>query len=299
LKIHEAQKEDSAEITAMSSATWENIANTLHQSDLNTKSRRHLPIWWAAAILLLALGVVWLVRDNQHSVRPSSLLLSEEAGYVVKRNLGHTSMQVFLPDGSKVSLEPGASLKSKTLLNDTLREVILQGDAFFEIAKDTDRPFIVHTDYIYTRVLGTSFWILTAQGAQQQTVAVKTGKVSVSDILQQETEILLPNEQLTYDDQRRVLIKSRIDPSVIQQAPAMQQIALQFQDTSVPTILDSLSSAYGVKIIYDRQTLAHCRVTTSLSSESLYEKLDILCKATGASYRPQDDKLYVTGGSCQ
>lgn len=298
LNMHEAQKEDLATIDEMSSSTWNQIIDTLENTPQKTKKIRSKFLWWsAAAVVLVLLSITWLMQRPQHSINQ---LLSNEKDYVIKSNLSETPMVVFLPDGSKVSLEPGSSLKSKILLNDSIREVYLQGNAFFQVARDSSRAFIVHTDYINTRVLGTSFWIVTGTDKQQQTVAVKTGKVAVTGINdQKDVRILLPNEQLIYNNEQQLLTKTVADPQIIEKIPAIPKIAIEFNDVAVPIILDSLSSAYGIEIIYDRAAFERCRVTTALSSESLYEKLNILCKATGAHVRSQDNKLYVSGGNCQ
>lgn len=298
LKMHEAQKEDVATLDEMSSATWNQIINTLDNRAQKSKKRRSNFLWWsAAAVLLLSLSITWFRLQLQKPINP---ILSNEEGYVIKSNLSKTPMLVFLPDGSKVSLEPGASLKSKILLNDSIREVYLQGNAFFQVANDSSRAFIVHTDYMNTRVLGTSFWILTGTDKQQQTVAVKTGKVAVASVNNlEDVQVLLPNEQLTYNNHEQLLTKTVADPEIIKKVPSIPRIAIEFNDIDVPTILDSLSSAYGIEIIYDPIAFERCRVTTALSSESLYEKLNILCKATGANVRSQDNKLYISGGNCR
>jgi len=68
-----------------------------------------------------------------------------------------TRTYLLLPDGSKVWLNSESRLEYKSNFNDSIREVVLEGEAFFDVVKDKTRPFIVHTSDIDIRVLGTAF----------------------------------------------------------------------------------------------------------------------------------------------
>ncbi len=300
LNLHNAQKEAPNDITALSEDTWSKISDTILNKSVSKKRRYKISYWWAAAaVVLLSLTMSRLFFNTKidHSL---SEVNSDESGYTVRKNLGDNPMIVILPDGSKVSLEPGASLKSKILLIDTLREVFLTGDAFFEIEKDQKRPFIVHSDNIETKVLGTSFWILTPlSNKHYKTVTVKSGVVSVNQKGNNEKNyILKANEQIIYNNQDHQLVKTDASPEIIAKETPHYHTATQFQDIKVTAILDSLSKAYAIEILYSDTELENCRITTSLSSESLYQKLDVLCKAIGAKYQAKNNKLYISGGQC-
>ncbi len=97
-----------------------------------------------------------------------------------------------LADGTKVWLNAESRLEFPDRFNGNTREVRLQGEAYFEVKKDVKRPFIVHTDYLSTRVLGTSFDV-RAYSRKDASVTLVSGRVQVKtgDLAQ----ILSPGEQ--------------------------------------------------------------------------------------------------------
>ncbi len=116
--------------------------------------------------------------------------------------------QLKLADGSVIWLNPKTTLTYPEKFNGKTREVYLSGEAFFEVAKDKEHPFIVHSEQVNTQVLGTSFNIKSYSGQQDIQVTLLTGKVAVN--VQGEkgksTEIV-PNQKVTYNKTSGALIK--------------------------------------------------------------------------------------------
>src|SRR5690606_13630468 len=122
-------------------------------------------------------GLLWLVTvgsDERSGTAPSEV--------VVFDNHSQEPLPVALTDGSRVLLEPGARLKQAADFNTNERTVFLQGNAFFDIARDETRPFEVRTEFIATRVLGTSFSIRQDEFSGETAVEVISGKVEVNVI---------------------------------------------------------------------------------------------------------------------
>lgn len=103
---------------------------------------------------------------------------------------------VILNDGTKVILNANSSLTIGDY--DHLRDVKLQGEAFFDVKKDPSRPFTVHGGDLHIKVLGTSFNVKAYPGIYNTAVSVRTGKVRV-DNNKQNLRTLLPNENILYD----------------------------------------------------------------------------------------------------
>jgi transmembrane sensor len=107
--------------------------------------------WLAAAVVLgLIVSVYFLIPSLNHPGK-NSLAINE-----VTTKPG-TKIHLLLPDGSKVWLNSESRLEYKGKFNDSIREVTLEGEAFFDVVKDKKHPFIVHTSDIDVRVLGTAF----------------------------------------------------------------------------------------------------------------------------------------------
>ena len=71
-----------------------------------------------------------------------------------------------------------------------------------------------------------------------------------------------------------------------------------FSNAPVSDIFEALKKAYGVNIVYDKDMLAACRLTTSLSNETLFERLDVICEAIEAEYKVVDAEVIISGTKC-
>ena len=116
-------------------------------------------------------------------------------------------MVVALEDSSKVFLDPGAELRFAEHFTSHKREVYLNGEAFFEVTENPNRPFFVNAGQITTKVLGTSFRVKAPRSGSEVEVSVKTGKVSVYESEKEAPiqsskngsgVILSPNHQVTF-----------------------------------------------------------------------------------------------------
>lgn len=264
------------------------------------RARRWRTVARAAAITipLLILAFLYMNRFTRESLRvyKKEGIVSVEPAVKTYTNTGKDPLTVALADGSVVILEPASELKLAGDFGETSRQVHLNGEGFFNIAPDEQKPFVVYANEVVTRVLGTSFRIRAYQNDQEVTVAVKTGKVSVyankqntsRRAMQSPELILTPNEQITYHRVREVISKTLVrDPQLI--APDARLPRMQFDNTEVSEILDQLARSFNVKIIYDESVLRNCRLTTSMSDEGLYERIAVICKAIGASYTINED----------
>jgi len=114
-----------------------------------------------------------------------------------------------LSDGTKIWLSPSSSLEYPDQLTGNLREVKLEDEAFFEVAKDKKHPFVIHSGRMDTRVVGTSFNIQSYQSQSNYTVTVVTGIVKVSALGlsggKQKMVILTPNQRSEFDNKKGTL----------------------------------------------------------------------------------------------
>src|SRR5690606_15794255 len=153
-----------------------------------------------------------------------------------------------LEDGSQVTLNANSSLKFPETFSDTLREVILYGEAFFEVASDVERPFVVMAGNVSTVALGTSFNIRNDTSEHKTTVSLATGKVLVQNRKQGEDEFniyLAPGEELDYHAQTKTYTKNHFD---YQEKIAWKDGILYFGEDNIDTIISKLEQWYGVSI---------------------------------------------------
>lgn len=249
--------------------------------------------------LLAAIGLYF----NRHAVSslvtaPKTASTPIQQNETVYRNLGTSPMQLSLADGSSVVLQSSSELTLNSEFGRTTREVHLKGEAFFNVFRDETKPFVVYTDEVITRVLGTSFNVRAYEDGGDITVAVRSGKVSVyankhktsRQVMHSPEVILSPNQQVVYHRQGEVISKQLVaQPEII--LPNSDLFKMQFENAEVTAILDVLQRNYGVEIRFDRHVLGNCKLTTTMSDEGLYERIAVICKAIGAAYSIDEDAV--------
>lgn len=263
-----------------------------------TGKQRFLSFWQAAAIAAgLLLVCVFLVYFYSPGSIPEQFTTipvrsADDAEELV--TVAATKVRrVQLTDGSTVTLQPGSTLSYDAHnYNDTRREVFLQGEGFFEVTRDAQRPFYVFTGEVATKVLGTSFSVKTASPRGEIIVAVNTGRVAVATRQRelfglkasyQQGAVLTPNQQAVFSIDKKVLSTGLVDaPQVISPETTPEQMA--FDDVALAEILEDTERAYQIDIVFDPERISACFVTAKFDKENLFERLDIICKAAGAHY---------------
>lgn len=217
----------------------------------------------ASVILLIGLGLLaqhQLLEDPGPRKEMSFLTFENGTGMIKK---------IRLPDGSTVQLFHRTKLQVAENFSEQ-RLLKLDGEAFFEVKRDSLRPFQVKTAHLTTKVLGTSFLIKTLPG-QSEVVAVKAGMVKVSDSLEANF-ILHPNFQLDYGQQAGSVREiAPTDPLF-----AWTEDIMAFQKTGMPEMIQILEDWYGVKITHNLAGRTTCEISGSYKNQSLENLLQLI-----------------------
>lgn len=269
--------------------------------------------WWAAASVFALLGLgIWIFSlSSQNASKKFSYASLTKAKHLIEQaNTSTRSLNITLPDGSTVELAPNSRISySNDFKDSTTRDIYLLGEAFFKVTRNVKQPFRVFTREIVTKVLGTSFTVRSFDEEKTINVTVRTGKVNVYS--QEETTtkqvtafpdpggvLLMPNQQAVYKKEEKKLGKKLLEKPVII-VPEINSGALLFEDTPVVKALELIKKAYGVSIVYDADVLKGCTLTADLRDESLYTKLNLLCKAIDAEYEIIDSEIFIHAKGCQ
>lgn len=294
-------------------------AKPVMTDDYRTTEFKAIPfyqqIWFKiAASLTLIILFGWLAKsrinvNNQLSSVDKKITTEEKIRFTEKINTTNAPLVVALNDGSKITLSPSGMIRYPENFTNNRREVYLTGEAFFDISKDSNRPFFVYANELVTKVLGTSFRIKAYKTSKVVTVEVKTGRVSVfaqsdPDIKNKtnnhelEGIVLSPNQKIIYARDQIRMVKTLVEkPEII--IPKAQIPQFIFEDAPVTEVFDSIAKTYGIDIIYDEQTLKGCPLTAVLDNQTLHEKLTIICKAIEANYEILDGQIVIHGGGCK
>lgn len=212
-------------------------------------------------------------------------------------------------DGSKAHLKRGSSLQfDKNFVGSQRAVTLIHGEAFFEVTKNTAKPFVVFANDLVTKVVGTSFIVKTAnvQGGTSS-VVVRSGEVVIfkkADFIQtinttpKDSILLLPNQQVTQKLSVAPLVASLAEMPVLIEKPA-ENPDFTFDNAPVAAIFATLEKAYRVEIKADEAILKSCRLNISLGNQdALFDKLKVICKVIGAHYEVADTTIRIIGKGC-
>lgn len=261
--------------------------------------------WAAAASVLLLVALGWSVYQNYHSTRPLAgrkWEVIEGEKMVEVTNTGKSLRHIRLADGSSVVLYQNSSISYPEHFSPRRRMVTLTGDAFFEVAKDSLRPFFVYSGGLVTRVVGTSFSIRS--GDEGVAVAVKTGKVTVfPEGAEQPAShakpavLLMPQEQAVFEKATTQIVKVPKQSNTLLNIPIETQ-PFEYNHTPIARVFASIEKAYGVKIHFDHKLMANCSLTATLGDEPLETKLEWIGAILEATYTISDQDITISAKSC-
>jgi len=269
---------------------------------------------FAASVVLLVIAGLWLKSYDTSKTAVGSKIQSflskeQKINLIEKVNSGFAPMVVVLDDSSRITLTPGSKISYPEEFLNSRREVSLNGEAFFQISKDPERPFFVYANELITKVLGTSFTIKAYDSSREVTVEVKTGRVSVfaksdpkliarTGDRELDGIILSPNQKIIFERDAARMVKTLVEkPQIV--VPKSQIPQFQFEDTPASEAFASIGKAYGIDILFDEDLLSGCPLTAALDSQTLHEKLSIICTAVEASYEILDGQIIIHSKGCR
>jgi ferric-dicitrate binding protein FerR (iron transport regulator) len=227
---------------------------------------RRLPILRVAALLLLAIGAGWLLRqwlpvEKAVSIRSYGAVLRDT-----------------LPDGSVVTLNKNSALSYTGRFRGDTRQVGLQGEAFFNVAPDKKKPFIIQVNDVTIKVVGTSFNVRSIRGHTQ--VMVETGAVQVSR--RRHMVELHANERVDITGTDSVITRQTATDKLYNYYSSREFVC---NNTPLWKLVEVLEEAYGARIIIARPALRSLPITTTFNEESLDTILGIISKTFNISYK--------------
>lgn len=272
---------------------FEQIKNTQNTSEklessvrpVVLKSQRNNRIWWAVAASLALLVVLGFgLKAYIYNVSNASAL----AVHTFKTAQGERK-KITLTDGSTVTLNTQSSLQAPEQFSNEKREVVLEGEAFFEVVKNPSKPFIVKTKNFETQVLGTSFNVRAYTNDQNQNVAVITGKVKMMHSEQVST-LLTPNEIGNFSASNAQIIKNSFNPKEI---VGWKDGLLVFEKADFQDVFKRLEAWYGVEIVVDKRVILRGRYSGEFQNNTLEEVLTGIAYTSAFKYSVKNRVVYI------
>lgn len=281
---------DSSSEEAVKNALLAKIMAGIARQKVNPRHllwRYSKPKYWIAAVFLLTLGCLFFVKQREVNFYFSQLTQQPSSRWQVYTCAPGKLMKVALMDGSIVWLRGGSTLHYPSAFDDK-RIVSLEGEAFFEIAKQEGKPFIVHTDYLSTRVLGTSFNVQAYPTAEQVEITVATGKVEVLKDTKALAK-LLPNRSLRYSkSNQQVLLQDK--PA--EQASAWRKGIIRLAGVSFDELALQLHRSHGITLICEDAEIRKVSFSTQYrQTDDLPDILAMLTRIANCQAKKENDKI--------
>ena len=198
-------------------------------------------------------------------------------------------VNIELPDGSNVWLNAGTQMQYPVSFMKDKREVILDGEAYFEVIADTKRPFYVQVGEVKIQVLGTAFNVSAYREDQQVEVALLRGKVGLD--LPGNEYVLAPGEIATWNkgDRQATLRKGDVESIV-----DWKTGRFNFEDMSLDKLTVKLARWYGVQFIFEDETTKEFRFSGAVTKyRTLDYVLGMIVKTTKVAFQEKDGKILV------
>ena len=244
----------------------------------------------AATVLVLLTSVICIWYYNQNSKIDSQI---ETIAYSDKTTNSGQKITLTLTDGTHVKLNSESKLRFPKKFTNNKREVYLEGEGFFEVAKDANRPFIIHTGNVYTKVLGTIFNIKAYPEDEEVEVALVEGRVAINTAANSgdTTIILQPSEVLNYNKQKeKIITASNVDLTKI---VAWRNNQIIFEDASFEEITRKLERWYGVRFNVYNKVNDKGGFTGKFEEESLELLLEKLSHSLDFSYQINKKEVII------
>lgn len=177
---------------------------------------------------------------------------------------------VELSDGTKVWVNSESSIEFYSRFESATRTVKLTGEAYFEVAENKRKPFIVETQNAKIKVLGTAFNVKAYPDENRTYTTLTEGKVDVSS--ENMEEVLQPREQLVLENATGKHLKNKVNPSIYS---AWMRGKFVFKDESLEDILHAISRWYDIQVFYENSKLKEEKFSVSLNR---YENISSLLK---------------------
>ncbi|WP_215223148.1 FecR family protein [Echinicola shivajiensis] len=291
-RISELQRRINKRIDQSENSKKEAHVVALHdrKTHYQYKSKRSNNWGWVASAAVLIIGVVgvWFWEHPKEAVP-----VIKEVPFITKSTEKGRKLTTRLSDGTIVTMNSASKIHFEEVFNDTVRFVTLEGEAFFDVAKDT-RPFRVKSNGTVTTALGTSFNI--KQQMEQVSISLVTGKVGVNMVSKtgmKESTLLEPGEQVAVDVKDKIsFIKGKFNVSDVL---AWKRGILSFNKASNEEVWQELEKWYGVEIVFQNPTIKkqNWNYTGSFDNESMENVLESIGFVKGFDFEITGDQVKI------
>ncbi len=287
---------------------WDKIKDAENELEKKPKTSNIKRIvywrWLAAMLIITAGGLLWFTELKKKFNEPNVAVLHE-----IYVPYGKTKILI-MPDGTKITLNAGSKLVYPEFFSKSTRDVTLQGEGFFEVTKNRNSPFLVHTDKLTIRVLGTVFNVKAYHDGSNIETTLLTGRIQVE--LKDKPEknvVLLPHEKLTVGSDLSAAKESPVKkserkveyevttlpnarPADIEETAWLDN-RIVFTNASFADVAKQIERKYDVNIVFESDLLQNELISGVVDQETLEKALQLIKQTTPFKFKIDGKDVYI------
>jgi len=287
------------------------IPNDFDDTDSKKGWIKRFPFFWRSLAAIVILGIGLFTYRSSHSASG----INKKGNISITKTPSRTKSKIYLSDGSVVTLNSETVLKYPPSFEGTTREVYLNGEAFFNVAKDHTHPFIVHAGKMNIKVLGTSFNVKSyANDKNTETTLIKGAiEVTLSDrpsdriILKPNEKLILNNKTFKKFGQNANLLASEDsgtnyaltnlthlrsnDTTIVETSWVNNELV--FKDEAFSDLANQMERWYGIKIKFKNSGTKDYRFTGVFVKENIVEALNALKMIEPFNYKYNNETVSI------
>ncbi|WP_318312690.1 FecR family protein [Flagellimonas crocea] len=265
------------------------VAKLLKEGERKNKleTKREFADWYkyvgyaACVLLMVALAYTLVSPYEQLEEKPSQIILASTS-------IGENKT-ITLSDGTKVTLNANTIFSYPEKFSGASREVSLNGEAFFDVAHNAEKPFMVDTgNGMNIQVLGTVFNVKSYPEDQHVETTLISGKVKVVEERNQKTVVLAPSQRATYVKDADKLIVDNVQTNKF---TAWRQGKLIYDETPIRQVISDLKRKYKVEISVESPGIMDYKYTGEFDNLGIEQILDLFEVSSPILYRMHNNQI--------
>ncbi len=235
----------------------------------------------SAVAAAVALGVFAGMRISAPEAVPGQFEIVADCGQ---------RSDVLLPDGSRIRLNSASRVSYSTEYGKTNRDISLEGEAFFEVAKNAELPFVVSTGNISVEALGTKFNVRSYENGDE-TVTLVEGKVLTT--AGRCEAVLLPHQRVSFDRASGTLGKP--EPAGASSEVPWLRNEVAFSNDSLTAVAAEMERLYAVRVVFEDESIRELRYTGVIPNTSLKTMLSLITETSPVAWTMEGNVVKLSG----
>ncbi|HZL10076.1 MAG TPA: FecR domain-containing protein [Prolixibacteraceae bacterium] len=198
--------------------------------------------------------------------------------------------RITLYDGTRVWLNSGTKFRYPVVFSPQTRDVYMQGEAYFDVAKDSKHPFIVNAGQLKVEVLGTHFNVCAYTDDNEFSATLEEGSVNAVNTSSGKSMIIKPGEQVVVNREANNLKRQEVNTELF---TSWKENLLKFEDAPFEDVIKKMERWYDVNISVDPAIDTKERYTMTIKTESLREMLQLVTRTTNMKYEINENNVVL------